>query len=527
MVDSEAPVPGDVAPEVALLRVLVESFPAMLAYWGADQRCRFANRAYETWFGVSPEALVGKHAEELLGPLYALNLPHIQAVLRGEEQDFERDIPDPRGGPPRASHARYIPDVVDGKTRGFCVLVTDITRRKNAEEALLRTQRQLLISDRLAALATLASGIAHEINNPLAAVLANIEMSLESLARGSVDTPSLGASLVEAREGTRRIRDIVKSMKLLARGDSTAAEIVDVNDTLEQSIGLSWNAIRYRARLVRELGQPAYVSGNAAQLAQVFVSLLVNGAEALPEDRLERNEIRVSTVRGTSEVTIEIRDNGCGIPAATHARIFEPFFTTKEVGTGKGLGLSVARGIVTALGGTIAATSTVGEGTAFRLSLPLAQAPAVAPAPDAPRSASLAEPATSAIAGRARLLVIDDERAVTRVLERIFADDHDVVSVNHGRDALALLAGDDEPRFDLVLCDLMMPEISGEDVYRRVVVRRPELATRFIFVTGGAFTARSREFLDALEPPILDKPFDVAGARALVETHLRRVRNLP
>ena len=126
--------------EAVLLRRLTEAVPSMLAYWDAEQRCRFANRAYESWFGVSPETLIGKHISELLGPIYPLNLPHIEAALRGEPQQFDREIPNPKGGPPRYSQANYVPDVIEGKVRGFFVQVSDISERRRLECALLEAR---------------------------------------------------------------------------------------------------------------------------------------------------------------------------------------------------------------------------------------------------------------------------------------------------------------------------------------------------------------------------------------------------
>jgi diguanylate cyclase (GGDEF)-like protein/PAS domain S-box-containing protein len=128
--------------ELTLLRTVADSVPAMLAYWDRNQRNRFANRAYEKWFGVSPEALRGKTMQELLGPIYPLNLPYIEAALRGEPQQFDREIPDPAGGPPRYSQANYIPDIVDGEVRGFSVLVADITLRRRIEEQLRDAEQQ-------------------------------------------------------------------------------------------------------------------------------------------------------------------------------------------------------------------------------------------------------------------------------------------------------------------------------------------------------------------------------------------------
>ncbi|MGZ3448900.1 MAG: ATP-binding protein [Polyangiales bacterium] len=495
----------------ALVQRLVDGLPAMVAYWSADLRCRFANRAYEKWFGVSPESMIGVDMRDFLGPLFALNEPYIEGVLRGEEQEFEREIPDPAGGPARHSQAHYIPDVVDGTVKGFCVLVVDITRRKHAEEALQNIERQLQATERLASTATLAAGIAHELNNPLASVLANIELTLESIEQGDLDPESMKHALVLARDGSRRMRDIVQSIKLLARGDVTKREIVDLNETVERSIVVAANVIRYRARLVSELHDVGSVDGNTSQLTQLFVNLLMNAAQALPEENVARNEIRVCTRREGASIVVEVADNGCGIPEEMQARIFEPFFTTRDVGAGMGLGLSVSSGIVSSLGGTISVKSKVGEGSVFRVMLPaaaqrLVEAKTRMQQPDQRSMQSVKRP---------RVLVVDDDVAVARTLGRILAAECDVTVLNRGRDAITTLSAD-SAGFDLIFCDLMMPEVTGADVYAEVTRVRPELAPRFVFITGGAFTPRGQKFLDSVHAPVLEKPFDIDRIRALV-----------
>jgi len=220
----------------SLLRRLVDHQSAMLAYWDTSERCHFANRAYREWFGVEPETLLGKTMHELLGPLYQLNLPHIQGALRGEPQEFEREIPNPFGGPPRHSLAQYIPDVVAGRVRGFFVLVTDVTRLKHAETELLQMERKLQARAHLVALGTLAAGIGHEINNPLTWVIGNIELALEELNTGAFDLDTIKGELEEARAGSQRLRNLVQSMKVLARGERAENDLVDLRDILDKSI---------------------------------------------------------------------------------------------------------------------------------------------------------------------------------------------------------------------------------------------------------------------------------------------------
>jgi PAS domain S-box-containing protein len=508
-----------VNPAPTLLRALVDHLSAMVAYWDADQRCRFANRAYEKWFGADPRSIIGKPMRELLGPLYALNLPYIEGVLRGEAQEFEREIPDPAGGAPRHSLAQYIPDIVDGEVRGFYVLVTDITRLKRTERALRDAEHRLEASARLDALATLAAGIAHEINNPLAAILAHTELALESLSGLPETAASVASDLNEARTSTLRVRDIVRSMRLLARGEAKKDERVDVSDTLRGSIELVQPSLRYRAHVVLDLAPALYVRGNASQLAQVFVNLLSNAAQALPEEPGRANEIRVATRREGDFVVSEVSDNGCGIPQDLLDRVFEPFFTTKGVGAGMGLGLSISKSIIDALGGELSVNSELGRGSSFKIVLPAAPAGVPVAPPPAALVASPRSVPDQAPHARARVLIIDDELAVARTLERILARDCDVVVMNHGRDALELLAQEKEAPFDMILCDLMMPEPSGEAIYEKVQAQQPQVAERFVFITGGAFTAKGRQFLESVPVAVLEKPFDLKRLRALVAAH--------
>ncbi|HEX8789586.1 MAG TPA: ATP-binding protein, partial [Polyangiaceae bacterium] len=211
-------------------------------------------------------------------------------------------------------------------------------------------------------------------------------------------------------------------------------------------------------------------------------------------------------------VVIEVSDTGPGIPEEILDRVFDPFFTKKPPGVGTGLGLWICQGIVTSLGGHITAESKPGGGATFRVLLPSAttveqassQPPRPAPAP--PREK------------RVRLLVVDDEIAIGRTLAIALGDVFDVATATSGREALALLLEGGERKFDVILCDLMMPDVSGMDVYERIIVHAPALARRFVFVTGGAFTDRARAFVERVQTPVIEKPFDLSSLPDLLRT---------
>lgn len=253
----------------------------------------------------------------------------------------------------------------------------DLTERK-------RLEAQLVMADRLASVGRLAATVGHEINNPLAFVLANLELSLERLGAGAVDAERAGEiaeMLREAREGAERVRHIVRDLKVFSRGDTEERAAVDPRRVIDSCANMAKGEIRPRARLVKRYGATPRVLANEARLGQVLLNLLVNAAHAIPEDAPEVHEITVTT--STDErgrVVIDVRDTGSGIPDEVKKHIFEPFFTTKTGGLGTGLGLSICQNIVAALGGEITVESEVGRGTAFRVVLP--------PAPDSEPPAS-------------------------------------------------------------------------------------------------------------------------------------------
>ena len=253
-----------------------------------------------------------------------------------------------------------------GRPLRLCGTVTDITERKEMQERAIGAER-------MAALGTLAGGIAHEINNPLSYMLSNLRFLSDALA-GPGDSSGRLAEAKEVAEetiqGAERIRRIVQELLAFAR-PSKEMKPVDLHRVLDLAVNIASSEIRFRARLVRDYQAVPAVFGDESRLGQVALNLLINAAQAIPEGTPDRNQIRVSTRTDDSgRALFEIRDTGRGIPAEIRGRVFEPFFTTKPVGVGTGLGLSICHGIVSSLGGEITLESEVGKGTAFRVLLP-------------------------------------------------------------------------------------------------------------------------------------------------------------
>jgi PAS domain S-box-containing protein len=270
----------------------------------------------------------------------------------------------------RVLESLFINLLADSAIAGVVCNFRDVTDRKKFEA-------QLLASDRMVSIGTLASGIAHEINNPLASAIANLSYLSEELGPALEQEPS-GAEAREALRETRleldRVREIVRGLKTFSRGDEEHRARVDVRGVLDSSIDLAWNELHHRARVVRNYGSdlPA-VLVNEARLGQVFVSLLLNAAHAIQIGGAAMNEIRIRAISSAGEVIVEVKDTGAGIAPEHSAQVFDPFFTTKPIGEGTGLGLFVCRNILAAQGGKISFESELGKGTTFRVALPAAE----------------------------------------------------------------------------------------------------------------------------------------------------------
>jgi two-component system cell cycle sensor histidine kinase/response regulator CckA len=409
-----------------------------------------------------------------------------------------------------------------GNVLGGVMVFRDVTERRKLE-------RELMQSERLTALGTIAAGMAHEINNPLSAVILNagygIELLQSALAllaeakdksnMSSATSQVLGAlwtlqdTLEDVNKNAERVRSIIHNVRRIVRAERTYKTTLHLIDVLDAAAKMSWNTIRHHARLVKDYGTTPRVEANEGQLTQVFTNLLVNAAQAIGDGAAERNEIRLTTRTDSfGRAVVEVRDTGPGIPPHILPRIFDPFFTTKAVGVGMGLGLSICHGIIVSSGGDIAVESEVGKGTTFRITLPPTQ-----------QSARPAEESTQAQPRRGKVLIIDDDIEVGMSMERALRDSQDVTLAIDGRQALAKIgAGAD---YDVIFCDVMMPNMSGIDVYEALSVTHPELAKRITFMTGGALSERTQEFLDRTGNAFLPKPFTLDAARAVIQNRLK------
>jgi signal transduction histidine kinase/DNA-binding response OmpR family regulator len=454
------------------------------------------------------------------GPFYSDGLTRysvqdlpLARAIRGETVDnveiFLRHAEAPEGI--RVSvNAR--PLMLDGQRRGGVVTFRDVSLERAAQE-------QLMVSDRMASIGTLAAGVAHEINNPLTSVVANLGLAvagareLESAVGGSPLLTEIRECLGEAREATNRVRFIVKDLKLFSRAEEDHRGPVDVERVLESTLRMASNEIRHRARVVKEYGIVPMVDANEARLGQVFLNLVVNAAQAMPEGHADTNAIHVLTATDeTGRVVVEVRDTGSGMGPEALAKVFDPFFTTKPAGIGTGLGLAICHRIVAGFGGEITVESKVGVGTTFRVVLPVAKGgPTV----------QTVRRSTEAAGRRGKILVIDDDPNVGTVIHRLLALEHDVKLVSSADEALVAIAAGEH--FDVILCDVMMPVVTGMDFFYRLDVEKKEQAERVVFLTGGVFSERASKFLEAIpKGRLLEKPFDSDDLKALVNERVRR-----
>lgn len=471
---------------------------------GPRGQVEFANRAARGWLG---EELVGANfSSHLSGGSRLFFLNHLYPLLHAGQELEEAyvSLRDVRG--------EELPVLLNGSVleegrtrltfmpiRRRAIIEQQLLKAKQEAEEAMRSQQatmealkeaqaRLALQDRLAVMGTLAAGVAHELNNPLAYVMGNLEF-LKNANLGEEERQGLA----DLQEGVQRIHGIVSSLKVLSRTEEERKVPLDLNQMGQIACRLSSKECAHCCQVETSWHRdPLFVLGDEGKLTQVLLNLLLNACQAFSKPDVERNLIQVRSWVEDQSACLEIRDNGPGVPAELQSRIFDPFFTTKPVGSGTGLGLSICQGIVKSLEGRLELVSSP-KGACFQVRLPLQLSPARAPG----------RPHVETRAGRLEgldCLIIDDDPKVARVFQRVLARCNCQVALGGVRGLQTLSQND---HFDLIICDLMMPDLSGIEVYQATSRQHQ---SRFVFVTGGV-TGEDEVFIRGTGAPLLNKPF--------------------
>lgn len=386
--------------------------------------------------------------------------------------------------------------IADGSVEHVICVIRDITEEKAMQEQLLHTGK-------LSALSSLVSGVAHEINNPLSTIMGFSELSL---MRDKND-PRLKDDLIEIQIAAKRVHKIVKGFLTFSRRQTIRKEMQDINLLLEEMLSV----IQYDFKLNNILLETQYAEalpyfyGDKQQIHQVFVNLLTNAKHAVEEGGGE-GKVGVQTLCEDGKIKVFVKDTGAGIPEKNRARLFEPFFTTKETGKGTGLGLSVSLGIVTQHGGSLCLAEEDGWSTVFCVGLPS----------DAVVEEIMARPEDAAReqwAGgnghaeflRKKVLVVDDEEKIRMMLrEWLVGLGCKVELAEDGGKAIQKI---EKCEYDCIICDMRMPNVTGEDVFLFLEESFPHLARRILFSTGDVVNGSTRLFLEEKNCAYLEKPF--------------------
>ncbi|MBX2800019.1 MAG: response regulator [Myxococcales bacterium] len=369
----------------------------------------------------------------------------------------------------------------------------------------LEMQTRLVQTERMASMGELAAGMAHEVNNPLTYLIGNLHMVQEILPElPAAKREEIAPMLEDALDGADRVRLIVRDLKTFTRPNDEITR-VDVASAFERASKLVSAELKHRAHLVTEFSGVAQIYANEARIVQVAINLLTNASQAIEEGHRDGNEVRVRVQNQGDMVIVEVSDTGRGMDPTVQRRAFEPLFTTKQPGIGTGLGLSICRSILSSVGGTIQLHSTPGLGTTVCLRIPAAPAPGHTPQ---------APPLVPVPHRTLKILAVDDEEQILSWLGRELAE-HDVTTETDGARAVSLFC---TGRFDVMLCDLMMPNLTGQGIHIALQERAPDLAGRIVFMTGGTFTPTGEAFARSDGLKVLQKPMEAqALRRALAE----------
>jgi len=476
----------------ARYRHLVESASDAIVTLDANGRFTTVNHAAENISGYKREELVGQwFAPMLPDDDLPKALGHFQQALAGETGLFETQFYR-KDGETRIISVTYSTPQKDEEV--LC-LIRDVTDQKMLQE-------QLIQSEKMSAIGQLVSGVAHELNNPLAGISAFAQLLLAEKRFPPDQRTAAETIYSEARRASR----IVQNLLTFARQHKAEKVPTAINQVLDDTLELRGYELRVRGIDVRREYDESIpdTMADAHQLQQVFLNLITNAEQAMEQKEGHHHRLTVSTRRSGDAIRIEVEDTGAGIPANLIERIFNPFFTTKPTGSGTGLGLSISLGIVREHEGKIWAenSSQSGAGARFVVEIPITE-----PRPSGEHAAvsHVEAPSPDSL----RVLVIDDEASVRVSLQRyLAAKGHQVETTASGEDGLLRLKAS---KYDAVILDMRMPDLSGEQLYERLRSNDPSHAERVIFTTGDLVNEQMRRFLDGTGRPCVAKPFEFAS----------------
>jgi PAS domain S-box-containing protein len=459
-----------------------------------------------TFFNDVICARLGYTREELMGINYRVYTPEedVKDVYKVYNEVFRTGKP--RRWYPAVNIARdgtriFIENSIlpihdsDGRITGFRGISRDVTERKRMEEERRKLEQKTQFASRLASVGEMASGIAHEINNPLTGVIGYAQLLLQE------DLPdNIRKDLETINDGAQRVATIIQRLLAFARQTKPQRTYVNVNEVLATALDLrgyhlQTSNIKVTTQLASDL--PITIA-DAGQLQQVFLNLIVN-AEIEMQLARGSGKLSIKTQHINNVIRISFKDDGPGIAEENLERIFDPFFTTRQVGQGTGLGLSVCYGIVSEHNGRIFAESKPGKGATFIVELPIISEDKQLQFPEP------AAPEQQKVTG-AQILVVDDEPMVREFIRKVLTEDgHRVDIVDSAEDALEIVKS---KTYRIILLDIKMPGMSGIELYKRFQKISPALARRVVFVTGDVMGARTMAFLSKAKAPYITKPFD-------------------
>jgi two-component system NtrC family sensor kinase len=484
----------------ARYRNLVESASDAIVTLDANGRFTTVNHAAEIISGYRREELVGQwFAPMLSDDELPKALGHFQKALAGETGLFETQFYR-KDGEGRTISVTYSTPQRDEEV--LC-LIRDVTDQKMLQE-------QLIQSEKMSAIGQLVSGVAHELNNPLAGISAFAQLLLAEKRFPPDQRTAAETIYSEARRASR----IVQNLLTFARQHKAEKGPAAMNQVLDDTLELRGYELRVRGiDVVREYDEALPdTMGDAHQLQQVFLNLVTNAEQAMERAEGRHHRLTVRTRRAGDAIRLEIEDTGGGIPPNLLERIFNPFFTTKPTGQGTGLGLSISLGIVREHEGRIWAENSPQGGARFVVELPV-----IAPRASGEFPAALA---AHPVGDSLHILVVDDEASVRVALQRyLAARGHDVETTASGQDALGLLRTGE---YDAVIVDMRMPDLNGEQLFEQLRAVDREHAERVIFTTGDLVNEQMRRFLDSSGRPCVAKPFEFSSFDQVLPAARRR-----